>query len=173
MSIFANDLSRRMPALAQSRSTLPHSLVARSTMAVTCSKFETSAPSAIATPPALRISSTTVSAGVSDPPLPSRAPPKSLTTTLAPRLASPSACVRPSPLPAPVTMATRPSNLIVMRSSCHGNFLRRHSGMRLLAQARNDGLRKIYQSQPFGRDRRLGLALDLDADAGARQQFGG
>src|SRR5216683_1543245 len=113
-SILPNDLSRRMPALAQSRSTLPHSLVARSTIAVTCSKFETSAPSAIATPPAFLISSTTACAGVSDPPVPSRAPPKSLTTTLAPRLASPSACARPSPLPAPVTMATRPSNLIVM-----------------------------------------------------------
>src|SRR6187399_2550711 len=105
-----------MPALAHSRSTLPHSLVARSTIALTCSKFETSALSAIAVPPALRISSTTASAGVSDPPVPSRAPPKSLTTTLAPRLASPSACARPRPLPAPVTIATRPSNLIAMRS---------------------------------------------------------
>src|ERR1700738_2590317 len=103
-----------MPALAHIRSTLPHSLVARSTIALTCSKFETSAPSAIATPPALRISSTTVSAGVSDPRGPSRAPPKSLTTTFAPLLANPSACARPRPLPAPVTMATRPSNLIVM-----------------------------------------------------------
>src|SRR6202048_2424086 len=103
-----------MPALAQSRSTLPHSLVARSTIALTCVKFETSAPSAIATPPALRISSTTVSDGVNEPPVPSRAPPKSLTTTLAPRLASPSACARPRPLPAPVTIATRPSNLIAM-----------------------------------------------------------
>jgi hypothetical protein len=73
------------------------------------------APSAIASPPALWISSTTASAGVSDPPVPSRAPPKSLTTTLAPRAASPSACARPRPLPAPVTIATRPSNLIVMR----------------------------------------------------------
>src|SRR5260370_30026142 len=114
MSIFANDLSRRMPALAHRRSTLPHSFVARSTIAVTCPNFEMSAPSAIAVPPALRISSTTVSAGVSDPPVPSRAPPKSLTTTLAPRLASPSACSRPRPLPAPVTIATRPSNLIAM-----------------------------------------------------------
>src|SRR6476659_8373500 len=103
-----------MPALAQSRSTLRHSLVARSTIALTCSKLETSAPSAIATPPLFRISSTTVSAGVSDPPVPSRAPPKSLTTTLAPRLASPSACALPRPLPAPVTMATRPSNLIAI-----------------------------------------------------------
>src|SRR5450432_3609313 len=113
-SILLNDLSRRMPALAQSRSTPPHSLVARSTIAVTCAKFETSAPSAIATPPAFLISSTTVCAGVSDPPLPSRAPPKSFTTTLEPRLAKPSACARPRPLPAPVTIATRPSNLIVM-----------------------------------------------------------
>src|SRR3954453_20000526 len=103
-----------MPALAHNRSTLPHSLVARSTIAVTCSKFETSAPSAIAVPPAFLISSTTVSAGDSEPPVPSRAPPKSLTTTFAPRLASPSACARPRPLPAPVTMATRPSNLIAI-----------------------------------------------------------
>lgn len=110
-----------MPALAHNRSTLPHSLVARSTIAVTCSKFATSAPSAIAVPPALRISSTTVSAGDSEPPVPSRAPPKSLTTTLAPRLASPSACARPRPLPAPVTIATRPSNLIAM--PCFPEFI--------------------------------------------------
>jgi len=45
---------------------------ALATIAVTCSKFETSAPSAIASPPALRISSTTASAGVSEPPVPSR-----------------------------------------------------------------------------------------------------
>src|SRR3984957_11255000 len=112
-SILAKDLSRRIPALAHNRSTLPHSLVARSTIACTCSKLETSAPSAIATPPSFRISSTTASAGVSEPPVPSRPPPKSLTTTLAPRLASPSACARPRPLPAPVTLATRPSKLIV------------------------------------------------------------
>src|SRR5438874_3233959 len=103
-----------MPALAHKRSTLPHSLVARSTIAVTCSKLETSAPSAIAVPSALRISSTTASAGESEPPLPSRVPPKSLTTTFAPRLANPNACARPRPLPAPVTMATRPSNLIAI-----------------------------------------------------------
>jgi hypothetical protein len=112
-----------MPAFAQSKSTLPHSLVARATMALTCSKFETSAPSAMATPPALLISSTTLSAGVSEPPVPSRAPPKSLTTTFAPRLANPSACTRPSPLPAPVTIATRPSNLIVMSAFLFSYFL--------------------------------------------------
>src|SRR5437762_4915355 len=142
-----------MPAFAHSRSTLPHSLVARATMALTCSKLETSAPSAIATPPDLRISSTTFSAGVSDPPVPSRAPPKSLTTTLAPRLASPSAWARPRPLPAPVTIATRPSNLIVM---C------RHPGCSS----------KINQADPVGDQRRPVLGLDLDGDIGARLQFG-
>src|ERR1700738_1892277 len=166
-SILPNDLSRRIPALAHIRSTLPHSMVARSTIALTCSKFETSAPSAIATPPALRISSTTVSAGVSAPPVPSRAPPKSLTTTLAPRLANPSACARPRPLPAPVTMATRPSNLIVMRKipgcgffhhAWYGNDVRRSS--------------KIDQTDPVGHQRRLFLALDFDTDIGARKQLG-
>src|SRR3954471_20703592 len=142
-----------MPALAQSRSTLPHSLVARWTMAVTCSKFETSASSAIAVPPALRISSTTVSAGESEPPVPSRAPPKSLTTTFAPRLASPSACARPRPLPAPVTIATRPSNLIVM-----------------ILFSRNSS--EINEADPIGYQCGLFFALDLNGDVGARQQFG-
>src|SRR5690606_10467751 len=40
--------------------------------------------------------------------------PRSLTTTLAPRAARPKAWARPSPWPAPVTMATRPSNRTVM-----------------------------------------------------------
>src|SRR5262249_12296968 len=143
-----------MPALAQSRSTLPHSLVARSTIAVTCPNLETSAPSAIAVPPALRISSTTFSAGVSELPVPSRAPPKSFTTTLAPRLASPSACARPRPLPAPVTMATRPSNLIVMI-------------------VRSQSSSEIDQAEPVGNDRGLVLALDLDPHIGERLQLGG
>src|SRR5271169_1566047 len=141
-----------MPALAQSRSTLPHSLVARSTIALTCVKLETSAPSAIATPPAFRISSTTVAAGVSDPPVPSREPPKSLTTTLAPRLASPSACARPRPLPAPVTIATRPSNLIAMSSVPEFSS-------------------EIDEADPLGDQSGLLLALDLNGDIGARLQL--
>src|ERR1700750_982328 len=104
----------------------------------------------MAVPPALRISSTTVSARGSDPPVPSRAPPKSLTTTFAPRLARPSACARPRPFPAPVTMATRPSNLIVM------SWI---------------PLSEIDEAEPVGDDRRLVLALDLDRDIGARLQL--
>src|SRR3982074_3807720 len=92
-----------MPALAHNRSTLLHSLVARSPITLTCSKLETSAPSAIASPPALRISSTTASAGVSEPPVRARGPPEAPSTTLAPRLASPSACARPRPLPGTLT----------------------------------------------------------------------
>src|SRR5512140_1726897 len=186
-SILPNDLSRRMPALAQSRSTLPHSLVARATIAFTCSKFETSAPSAIAVPPAFLISSTTLSAGVSDPPVPSRAPPKSLTTTLAPRLARPSACARPRPLPAPVTMATRPSNLIVIVEfpslslpSCPASCRASTSSLSL-HQSDVDGRDKpghdalpsgkIDQADPVGHQSGLLFALDLNGDAGARLQF--
>src|SRR3990172_10639186 len=44
-------------------------------------------------------------------PVPSRAPPRSFTTTFAPREARSRAWARPRPPPAPVTMATRPSNL--------------------------------------------------------------
>ena len=45
---------------------------------------------------------------------PSVAAPKSFTTTFAPRAARPSACERPNPAPAPVTIATRPSNLMLI-----------------------------------------------------------
>src|SRR5262249_29998766 len=49
-------------------------------------------------------------AGVALAPLPSSATPTSLTTTSAPRLARSFACARPRPPPAPVTIATLPSN---------------------------------------------------------------
>jgi hypothetical protein len=49
------------------------------------------------------------SAGAASPPVPSTPPPRSLTTTCAPRDASSNAYSRPSPWPAPVTIATRPS----------------------------------------------------------------
>src|SRR5262245_34374819 len=65
---------------------------------------------ATASPPAARISSTTRSAIDEPPPVPSRAPPRSFTTTAAPARASASACSRPSPPPAPVTIATLPSS---------------------------------------------------------------
>src|ERR1700758_5125035 len=67
-------------------------------------------PSATASPPAAVISSTTPCAAL--PPLagdPSRPTPMSLTTTRAPSAAKASACARPIPPPAPVTMTTRPS----------------------------------------------------------------
>src|SRR4051812_7910537 len=67
----------------------------------------------MAVPPAASISATTASAA-SLWPVPSRLAPRSLTTTLAPRRASSSAYARPRPPPAPVTMATRPSKLIVI-----------------------------------------------------------
>src|SRR5262249_57357151 len=96
--------------------------------------------------------STRVGAGVSEPPVPSRAPPKSLTTTFAPRLASPSAWARPRPLPAPVTIATRPSNLIVMSVTSR-------------ISSEKD------QADPVGDERGPLLAFDLDRHIGARLQF--
>ncbi|MPM37231.1 hypothetical protein SDC9_83838 [bioreactor metagenome] len=68
----------------------------------------------MASPPAARISATTASAAVTEPPLPSTAPPRSFTTTLAPRAASASACCLPRPPPAPVTIATLPSKRIAI-----------------------------------------------------------
>ena len=67
----------------------------------------TLAPLTMASPPAAFISSTTASAGDKDPSEdPSTFPPKSFTTTLAPLLARSKAWQRPSPPPAPVTIAT-------------------------------------------------------------------
>src|SRR5215469_4439923 len=75
------------------------------------------APSRSATEPPLAtasISATTSFAAWLEPPLPSTAPPRSFTTTRAPRRASSSAWALPSPPPAPVTIATLPSNRMDM-----------------------------------------------------------
>jgi hypothetical protein len=77
--------------------------------------LETSAPSAIAVPPALWISSTTASAGVSEPAGAIARAAEIIDHDLGAAAGEPSACARPRPLPAPVTIATRPSNLIAMR----------------------------------------------------------
>ena len=65
---------------------------------------------AIASPPSCLISSTTFCAEVRSSPDPVTEHPRSLTTTLAPWLAKKSACSRPMPRPAPVTIATLPSS---------------------------------------------------------------
>ncbi len=91
----------------------PHLSMAALTMAATWASSVTFAPSAMACPPDALMWFTTSSAAESEPPLPSRAPPRSLTTTFAPRAASASAWDLPRPLPAPVTIATFPSYLIV------------------------------------------------------------
>src|SRR3990172_8177848 len=57
------------------------------------------------------MSATTWSAMALPAPVPSRAPPRSFTTTFAPREVRSRAWARPRPPPAPVTMATRPSSL--------------------------------------------------------------
>src|SRR4029453_4927889 len=107
-------LSRRMPALLIRMSTVPNALTASRTMLCAPSRSLTEPPLAIASPPAALISATAPSPALLEPPLPSTAPPRSFTTTLAPRRASSSACDRPSPPPAPVTMATFPSNRMAM-----------------------------------------------------------
>ncbi len=98
----------RMPALLTRTSMHPHVAIALSTMSRTWATSVTSAPWAIASPPAALISAATLSAGSEEPPVPS----------LAPRSANCSACERPRPPPAPVTMTTLSSNRIVI-------FLRR------------------------------------------------
>ena len=66
---------------------------------------------AMAVPPVAVISRTTSSAGPASVPSPAMLPPGSLTMIFAPCDASRRAYARPSPLPPPVTTATRSSNL--------------------------------------------------------------
>ena len=105
-----NDLSRRMPALLMTMSTLPNASTALCTMAAPPSGVATESVFATASPPAAWISSTTSWAAPLSLPVPSTAPPRSFTTMSAPRLAIISACCLPRPPPAPVMIATLPSN---------------------------------------------------------------
>src|SRR3954453_17020892 len=110
--MLVNMRSRRMPALLTSTSSPPKFSTAVLINRAAPSKFDTSSPLATASPPMPLISSTTSSAGpVVGVPAPSMSPPRSLTTTFAPCSASSSACSRPMPRPAPVTMHTRPSHI--------------------------------------------------------------
>ena len=99
--------SLRIPALFISMSIRPHLSTASCIIAPAASKSATLHPLTIASPPMFTISFTTSCAGVRSAPCPDSSPPRSLTTTFAPSLASISACSRPIPLPAPVTIATR------------------------------------------------------------------
>src|SRR5579863_4383116 len=83
----------------------PSSPSARSTSAPIASQSATEEASGRARPPAVSISATTASAEE----LPPAAAERLLTITLAPCWASAIACSRPSPVPAPVTIATLPS----------------------------------------------------------------
>jgi hypothetical protein len=118
--MFTSMRSRRMPALLTSTSSRPKVAIACSIMRAAPAKSLTSSPLAIASPPAAAISATTSCAGPDDAPLPSRAPPRSFTTTLAPCAANISAYSRPMPRPAPVMITTRPSQSFAMLSSPMG-----------------------------------------------------
>ena len=82
---FLNAASRRMPALFTTTSIRPYVSIALCTIASPPPGVATESPLATASPPAPRISSTTRSAAVAELPVPSTAPPRSLTTTSAPR----------------------------------------------------------------------------------------
>src|SRR5436309_263452 len=101
--------SRRMPALLTRMWRSPKASTAELIRRWPPSQSATLSALATASPPIALISSTTCSAGVRSSPVPSMAPPRSFTTTLAPSWANSSACSRPMPRPAPVMMATRPS----------------------------------------------------------------
>ena len=124
--MFLKDLSRKMPALLTTMSTVPKAATASSTMLLAPSRSETDALLATAWPPAALISATTASAA-SDWPSPWTEPPKSFTTTLAPRSANASAWLLPKPLPAPVTMATLPSKSLMSSTLLTSSTAKRES----------------------------------------------
>src|SRR5947209_6867356 len=93
-----------MPALLTTIATLPNTSSACWTTRSPPMAVEMLSWLATAVPPAALISSPTVAAG-------SESAARSLTTTRAPRRASSRAWQRPSPRPAPVTIATSPSNI--------------------------------------------------------------
>src|SRR5580658_5777714 len=103
---------RRMPALLTTTCRSPKVETAWSTIAFAPSNELTLSVLATACPPAAVISSTTDCAAEMSAPEPSTAPPKSLTTTLAPREANKRACSRPMPRPAPVMIATLSCSMV-------------------------------------------------------------
>ena len=85
--MFLNVLSRRMPALLTRMSMRPKASIAVWTIDFAPSRSDTEALLATAVPPSSSISATTASA-MSPSPVPSTLPPRSFTTTFAPRLAN-------------------------------------------------------------------------------------
>ena len=131
--------SRRIPALLTTTWRSPKDETAWSTIALAPSKELTLSVFATAWPPAAAISSTTDCAAEMSAPEPSTAPPRSLTTTLAPSEAKSNACSRPMPRPAPVMIATlscsmsgRPLAFVGNRPPAGGvraRRLQRHPGL--------------------------------------------
>src|SRR6476469_5015187 len=126
--MFVSIRSRRMPALLTTTWRSPKVSTAVLIRRWAPSHDEMSSPLATASPPRPLISWTTWSAGLRSPPVPSTLPPRSLTTTLAPCLANDSACSRPMPRPAPVTMAILPSHSPLMADHLAWRPLRRRNG---------------------------------------------
>src|SRR3954447_370562 len=109
--VLANIRSRTMPALLTRTSTPPKVSTAVWIRPAACSQSATFAPLVTACPPAAVISSTTPWAALPPPAgEPASPTPMSLTNPRAPSAANASACARPIPPPAPVTMTTRPSS---------------------------------------------------------------
>src|SRR3954470_17817 len=126
--MFVSMRSRRMPALLTRAWRSPNVSTAVLIRRCAPSHNEMSSPLATASPPMPLISCTTCCAGLRSPPVPSTFPPRSLTTTLAPCRANDSACSRPMPRPAPVTMAILPSHSPLMADHLACRPPRRRNG---------------------------------------------
>ena len=106
----ASGVGSEMPALLTTASKRPKESRAVLTMDAAPDSSATDVWHATASPPSAAISCVTAVAGPSENPLPSTSPPRSATTTRAPFEPKRSACWRPIPRPAPVTITTLPSN---------------------------------------------------------------
>src|SRR5438132_2928964 len=126
-----NILSRRMPAALNTMCSPPKVSRAWLTIARQSSNLATEPKLATASPPAALISSPVTCAGRWSPPSPAPPTPGSTTTILAPSAAISLATSAPTPRAAPVQIATRPSNMPMVRP-----FLECRSGSQLTRRLR-------------------------------------
>src|SRR5512135_401207 len=116
-------VSRKMPAGLITACRPLNASIACSIMCATPLRFDTLSEFDTALPPLATISRATISAGPAEPSSPPEtAPPKSLTTTLAPSFAARSAHSLPMPLAPPVTRTTLPSStpMCFLRRNVYG-----------------------------------------------------
>src|ERR1700761_4871368 len=160
----------KMPALLTTASRRPNRSIAVRTIASPLSGLSTESCDAAARPPARSISSTTASATPVSAPSPCMDPPRSFTTTAAPRCANSIAYSRPRPRPAPVTIATCPVKSIIATPSLRSV----HDGVdELRANVDEVAVRSAQKRVPAQQPLEIQLGVVLPGVADAAEDLNG